>query len=118
MYLDQCPADHATVGRHRIEIQIVVQIILLPSNLISVDDDLSSLSHHQHTYLPNRIGVFPVTSGAQVFRSLALVAHVVDSNRSIVETAAEQIRMAGMEVERHHAGFRLVDTFGKARVFQ
>ena len=62
--------------------------------------------------------MFTITSGAQVLRSLALVTHVVHSNRSIVETAAEQIRMARMEVERHHAGFRLVDTFGKAGIFQ
>ena len=81
----QSPANNTTIGRNRIEIEIIIQIIFLPSNLCKrwwsfrIDDQPLLI------YLPDWIGMFSITSITLILWTSCFVTNVVHSHGTIVE---------------------------------
>ena len=99
--LHQGPVCHPTVPRHRVEIEVAVQVVLHPLNLIS--GVLSLPPHLQRPHLPNHIRVLAIGGRAHVVWSAILpLLKVVDSDTAVIEADNQHVWMVGMDVARHH----------------
>ena len=81
-YLHNRPIDYASVGADRIEIQVVVEIVLLPANLEN-DEAMPPRVHglvRRSMYLPSGIQVLTTSDVASIEGRLETLLDVVDGN--------------------------------------
>ena len=99
--LHQGPVCHPTVPRHRVEIEVAVQVVPHPLHLVI--GVLGSGSISTPPPLPHHVRVLAVGGGAHVVGgAIHPLLKVVDSDTSVVEANDQHVRMVGVDVTGHH----------------
>mmetsp|Transcript_26159 Transcript_26159/g.41185 ORF Transcript_26159/g.41185 Transcript_26159/m.41185 type:complete len:381 (+) Transcript_26159:242-1384(+) len=94
------PVGHAPVAGHRVEVQLLGQVLLLP------------------VHLPDRVCVLARLDGGRVDRLVTLVPHVVHHHRPVVAAHGQQRGVLRVEVQAERARLRGEQVLRVRRVLQ